>query len=299
MVPYSLNPKGTIELNNHSITSFIDENISNIDPKTVASFGSEWEKFSQFSEIEIENIGNEYFDICNDTHLNKSTLALDMGCGSGRWSKYLSKKVKFIEAIDPSTAVITAREFLSGNENVRVTQASADNIPFADSSFDFVFSLGVLHHIPDTRLALKNCISKVKSNGHLLIYLYYSLDNRGILYKSIFHLSSIFRFLISKLPDFLKKTTCDLIAFLVYIPLSRLGGFLKSIGLSSWHSVPLAYYHDKSINILRNDALDRFGTPLEQRFSKKQITEMLESEGMTNIAFSEKAPYWHVIAQKI
>ncbi|MEP4533565.1 MAG: class I SAM-dependent methyltransferase [Cyclobacteriaceae bacterium] len=298
MIPFSCKSTNTIELDGQIIYSFLDDNPTNIDRTTVKSFGEEWGKFDQFSDQELEQIGDDYFDIVTDQHANLTSIALDVGCGSGRWSKYLSNKVRFIEAIDPSDAVIPASGLLAQNKNVRVTQASADNIPFADNSFDFVFSLGVLHHIPDTQMALHHCISKLKPGGHLLIYLYYNLDNRSFFYKLIFKISHLFRRGICLLPGFIKRLICDLIAFLVYFPLSRFALLLRRIGVKGWSSVPLSYYHDKSLNILRNDALDRFGTPLEQRFSKVQIREMLESEGMNNIIFSEKAPYWHVISQK-
>ena len=62
--------------------------------------------------------------------------------------------------------------------------------------------------------------------------------------------------------------------------------------------MPLYYYIGKSLKVIRNDSLDRFGTPLEQRFSKTQIKLMLEINGFQNILFSEKMPYWHVLAQK-
>ena len=298
MIPFSCKSTSTIELGDQVVYSFLDESPTNIDKTTVKSFGEEWGKFDQFSDQEIEQIGDDYFDIVTDKHANLTSIALDVGCGSGRWSKYLSNKVRFIEAIDPSDAVIPASVLLSQNKNVRVSQASADNIPFADNSFDFIFSLGVLHHIPDTQLALHHCISKLKLGGHLLIYLYYNLDNRSLFYKLIFKVSHFFRGIICRLPGTIKRLLCDLIAFFVYFPLSRFAHLLKRMGAKGWSSVPLSYYYDKSLNILRNDALDRFGTPLEQRFSKKQIKEMLESEGMTNIVFSEKAPYWHVISQK-
>ena len=61
--------------------------------------------------------------------------------------------------------------------------------------------------------------------------------------------------------------------------------------------IPLSYYSNKSFNVIRNDALDRFGTPLEQRFSKVQIEEIRESS-LKDITFSEKEPYWHVIGRK-
>jgi hypothetical protein len=44
---------------------------------------------------------------------------------------------------------------------------------------------------------------------------------------------------------------------------------------------------------MRNDALDRFGTSLEQRFSKEQVIRMMEQAGLRDIVISDKMPYWH------
>ena len=63
--------------------------------------------------------------------------------------------------------------------------------------------------------------------------------------------------------------------------------------------MPLSAYHNKSFFIIRNDALDRFGTRLEQRFSAKQIVEMMENAGLTNIVISHGAPYYHAIGKKL
>lgn len=298
MLNYISKPLSKIEFQGEAINSFIDSNDQNIDWTTVNSFGDEWAKFDDFSKEEIEQIGNDYFDLVDKRKLIDSVV-LDVGCGSGRWSNYLCSRVKFIEAIDPSGAVITATKMLKSKPNVRVTQASVENIPFERESFDLVISLGVLHHIPDTHKALEKCVEMVKKGGECLIYLYYNLDNRGFFYKSVFNLSHIFRLMICRLPSKLKKLVCDGIAFTIYWPLSRLSRLFYFLGLSKAADyLPLSYYRDKSIQILRNDALDRFGTPLEQRFSRKEIKEMMMSCGLKNIKFSENPPFWHAIGVK-
>ncbi len=298
MIPYTKYPVSLLSIESISIASFIQKNDSNIDWKTVDSFSTEWEKFNNFSAEEIEQIGNDYFDIV-PKGLYKNATVLDMGCGSGRWSKYLANKVKFIEAVDPSNAVVTAHKILKENNNVRITQAEVANLPFKDETFDLVISLGVLHHVPDTSGALLNCVSKIKKGGACLIYLYYNLDNRGTLYQIIFAVSNIIRRGISILSSVPKKIICDIIAYTVYWPLAKISGMLKTMGSHSFYKkIPLSYYHDKSINILKNDSLDRFGTPLEQRFSKKEITKMMVSSGLKDIAFSKKAPYWHALGYK-
>ena len=102
---------------------------------------------------------------------------------------------------------------------------------------------------------------------------------------------------ICRLPYMLRLPLCQLIAAIIYFPFARGARLLDSGGVMprSW---PLAYYRDKSFYIMRTDALDRFGTRLEQRFSKRQIELMLENAGFKDIHFSGKQPYWCAVAIK-
>ena len=299
MIRYNQKESKVVNFNNKKVSCFYSSS-AKIDKKTVQSFGDEWEKFSSFSETEIKNIGDEYFDIVDESILNSNSTVLDMGCGSGRWSKYLAPNVKFIEAIDPSDAIFSATKLLSNVNNIRITQASSDNIPFNDETFDFVFSLGVLHHIPETQTALIDTVKKVKKGGHVLIYLYYNLDNRGVLYKALFKLSSVIRYIVAALPKWAKHIVCDFIAITVYMPLILVSRIVQKMipNKSTYQKLPLAYYVGKSFNVIRNDALDRFGTPLEQRFSKKKIKQMMEKAGLRDINFSNNSPYWHAIGKR-
>lgn len=299
MLKYNQSPVCELDQAHPTIASFVSPDATNIDWKTVESFGEEWTKFASFSEEDLERIGDDYFDIVTDEMLNSGSLAMDVGCGTGRWTKYIARRCKFVEAIDPSKAVFPAAALLQGLENVRVTHADVANIPFADDSFDFVFSLGVLHHIPDTALAMQRCVDKLKPGGHFLVYLYYSLDNKGLANKFLFHSMNSVRRVVCKFPPVAKRMACDALAVGIYLPNALATHALKAVVPGeTYKRVPLAYYHDKSFNVMRNDALDRFGTPLEQRFSRQEIVAMMEACGLEAIRVSDQRPYWHAIGRK-
>ena len=103
-----------------------------------------------------------------------------------------------------------------------------------------------------------------------------------------------------RLPGPLKRLICDAIASFVYLPLVVLVRVLGSVDILPGlrRRLPLAYYADKSFYIMRNDALDRFGTPLERRFTKDEIQGMMERSGLESVTFSEDAPYWHAVGRR-
>jgi SAM-dependent methyltransferase len=299
MIDYIRDPDGWIEVPPQRIACFHTGSDANIDPETVVSFGDEWTKFDRFSDAEIQRIGDEYFDVVTDVTLPAPATALDLGCGGGRWSRYVASRCAFVEAVDPSEAVLAAHAATCELANVRVTQASVDTLPFPDNSFDFILCLGALHHIPDTAAALETAVRKLRPGGWMLLYIYYALENRGPGYRLLFGSADLLRRVVSRLPGALKRLSCDALAVIVYLPLVALANAVGILlGGSAAEAIPLHYYSGKSWRVIRNDALDRFGTPLEQRFTREEIAEMMMGVGLEDLRFSHRMPMWHVVGKK-
>ncbi|MEJ7626503.1 MAG: class I SAM-dependent methyltransferase [Ferruginibacter sp.] len=298
MIPFNKEPVSVVKAKHKDVNIFSTD-VVNIDAKVVEAFGEEWLKFNNFDEESIDKTAAEYFDIVNESIVNKDTYAIDIGCGTGRWSKYLSKRAGFIECVDPSKAIFAADILLAESENVRLTQASTESLPFDDGVFDFAMSVGVLHHIPDTQKAMQDCVRKVKTGGYFYCYLYYNLDNRQGIYKLMFRTSNLLRLFVSRLPQNIKKVVCDILAVVLYMPWVLAARFLVFLGLRPLaKKLPLAAYENKSFFIIRNDSLDRFGTTLEQRFSKKEVIEMMENCGLAEIVVSPNTPYYHALGKR-
>jgi ubiquinone/menaquinone biosynthesis C-methylase UbiE len=292
-------PETIIQAKNREINIFNLDG-KNIDKKVVDEFGDEWMKFYEHDDDLVKKGGEEYFDILNDKIINSKTYGLDAGCGTGRWTKYLAPKIGFMEAVDPSNAIFAADKLLEGIENVRLSQASIDTLPFADETFDFVMSIGVLHHIPDTEKALKDCVKKVKKGGYFYVYLYYNLDRRGPFYKALFKMSDVIRKIVSRFPGKTKHFVCDVLAIVFYMPFVLTGRFFSFLGFKDLAKrMPLHGYQNRSFFMIRNDTLDRFGTRLEQRFSAKEITEMMQDAGLTDIVISDGIPFYHALGKKM
>ncbi len=273
--------------------------VKNFDPKTVASFGDEWSRFDQagMSDKEAEKVFNEYFSIFPWERLPAAAEGFDMGCGSGRWARWVAPRVGRLHCIDPSQALEVARKHLAYCDNVTFHRAAVDEAPVELSSQDFGYSLGVLHHVPDTAAAIHSCVALLKPGAPLLLYLYYAFDNRPWWFRALWRVSDTGRRVVCQLPAGLKHWVTDTIAAMVYWPLARLTGLLERLGFRV-HGIPLSYYREHTFYTMRTDARDRFGTPLEQRFTRAQIEALMREAGLLDISFSDDAPYWCVIGFK-
>ena len=273
--------------------------MSNKDEKVIEEFGEEWTKFD-YSGIDTEKLNenfNQYFSIFPWDVLPKNAVGFDMGCGTGRWAQFVAPKVKTLNCVEPSDAINAAKKNLINNRNVTFLRETTENCSLRQGSQDFGYCLGVLHHIPNTQEALNDCTKLLKSGAPILLYLYYNFENKPVWFKALWKVSDYIRKFISVSPKPIKQSLVALIALLVYFPFSRLAYILEKIGLNV-ENIPLADYRKKPFYQCKNDALDRFGTRLEQRFSKSQITDMLTKAGCKGVEFSQNTPYWCCIAFK-
>lgn len=273
--------------------------MDNKDLKVINEFGIEWQKFN-YSKIDKNILFQnfiQYFKIFPWEKIDSNSIGFDMGCGSGRWAQFIAPKVKHLNCIDPSQAIEVAKLNLKQYENISYLNQTSQKCSLESESQDFGYCLGVLHHIPDTDEAIGDCARILKKNSPFLIYVYYDFENKPRWFKNIWKISDYTRKLISKLPPNTKKIICDFIAFTIYFPLSRFANFLSKRNINI-ENIPLSDYRNKPLYQLRNDALDRFGTRLEKRFSKSQIKFLLEKNNFYNVTFSDEMPYWCCLAYK-
>jgi SAM-dependent methyltransferase len=274
----------------------------NIDPKVVEGFGREWAAYDQIDldEGEFEHRFQTYFGIFPFDELPANAEGFDLGCGSGRWAVGVlaDPRVGTLHCIDPSPeALAVARKRLENHPNARFHVAGADSIPLADESQDFGYSVGVLHHIPDTEAGMRDCVRKLKPGAPFLTYLYYNFDNKPGWFTAVWKVSDVLRRAICRLPFPLRKVTSNVVAASVYWPLTRVALLAERAGFDV-HAFPLSPYRHYTFYTMRTDALDRFGTRLEHRFSRSQIEEMMRRCGLTDIAFSEEVPFWTACGRK-
>src|SRR5213595_882773 len=170
--------------------------------ETALSFGYEWTRFPEMYREWHESFlkymqphGPDFF---------RGKKVLDAGCGNGRFAYYAAKYGAEVWAIDLGSAVEVARqntERLNPDQagRVQVVQADLHRPPFAAESFDFIYSIGVLHHLPDPEGAFQNLLRYLKPHGEIQIYLYWKPEGQPIKRALLAGVNS-FRAITTRLP---------------------------------------------------------------------------------------------------
>lgn len=273
---------------------------SNADPHVAAGFGDEWTRFdqSELSEAQRKAIFDDYFSIFPWHVLPPQAVGADFGCGSGRWALAVAPRVGKLLCIDASCGALeVARRNLAASLNCDFQCASVESAQIPPASLDFAYSLGVLHHTPEPREALRACANYLKPGAPFLVYMYYRFDNRPAWYREIWRWSDGLRRYISGRPYGIRNFIAQLIAAAAYWPLARAAAVLKRMGVDT-RNFPLSYYANKTFYVMRTDALDRFGTSIEHRFTKEEITEMMHEARLRDIRFSDAEPFWCAVGYR-
>lgn len=261
------------------------------------TFGYEWEAFDAMLP-EYAAALQTYFRPVPD-ELLAGSLVLDAGCGMGRWARYIADKpIRRLYAIDFSRAIDRAADTLAAHNNAHCLQADIRHLPFRAETFDFIYSLGVLHHLVNPDEGMGSLVRGLKPDGGLLVYLYYALDNRPAFFRWLLRIVSGIRMVTSRLPKPIMHRLAVLIAAGIYWPLARFAGLLERAGAGRVaRQVPLHEYHRYSFKYMVTDAFDRFATPIEKRYTRRQIRAWLAGYGL-EATFSDSAPFWSVLARR-
>jgi SAM-dependent methyltransferase/uncharacterized protein YbaR (Trm112 family) len=241
--------------------------------ETALSFGFEWTRFPEmYAEWEKQFLdymqphGPDFF---------RGKKILDAGCGNGRFAYYASKYGADVWAIDLGPAVEVARRNTE-LVNVKVVQADLHNPPFALESFDFIYSIGVLHHLPDPEVAFRNLLRFLKPGGEIQIYLYWKPERRPIKALLLSGISGTRR-LTTRLPHkavYLLAYPAAVIAFLLFVWPYRI---LKRLPLFKRlaEELPMKQYASFPFRVCVNDQLDRLSAPIENRYTLADVQNWL------------------------
>lgn len=270
------------------------------DDLVLQRFGSEWARFDYgaFHGPEFSELFGRYFHLFPWDRLPVDAVGFDMGCGSGRWARGVAPRVGTLHCIEPAPdALAAARRNLAAFDNCRFHLAGVENVPLAEDSADFGYCLGVLHHLRDPAAGLRACVRTLKPDAPFLIYVYYALDDRPAWFRALWRMVDMLRRGVSRLPDRTRHLTCDIVAGTVYWPLARGAKLLEGLGFDV-RQLPLNQYRERSFYVMRTDALDRLGTPIEHRFSRSQVRQLMTDAGLIDVEIDGTEPYWCALGRR-
>ena len=96
---------------------------------------------------------------------------LEVGCGVGDFATHLARQGAVMTAVDFSPAAIELAQARMAANLVQISFSTADaqSLPFADATFDVVFSCECLEHIPDPPQALREMARVLRPGGRLVL----------------------------------------------------------------------------------------------------------------------------------
>jgi len=261
--------------------------------RTARSFAFEWQQFHQLrAEWRRNFLGYmqphrpEFFP---------GKRVLDAGCGCGRHSYYAAQFGAKVTAVDLSEAIDVARANTRGVGQVDTVQADIYHLPFVPESFDFIYSIGVLHHLPDPEGAFQNLLRYLKPGGEVQIYLYWQPQGQPIK-RTLLAAVTVLRRLTTRLPHPLLHWLCYPVAGLAYLAFVLPYRLLRCMpGVADLaERIPMRQYADYPFAVCVNDQFDRFSAPIENRYTEDQVRGWLERAGLERIRV---LPNWGWIGQ--
>jgi SAM-dependent methyltransferase/uncharacterized protein YbaR (Trm112 family) len=144
--------------------------IGDVETRTAEAFGYEWTRYSELASYYRRQFLDWLHPVTSDFFAGKRVL--EGGCGKGRHTALAAEfGARDIVSVDLSDAVDAAFANTRHLPNVHIVQADLNHPP-VQPIFDFAFSIGVLHHIPDPERGFRALLARVRPGGAISAWVY-------------------------------------------------------------------------------------------------------------------------------
>jgi len=252
--------------------------------QTQSRFGYEW---IQFDDYACDNF-SEFIKPLSEGFFS-GKLGLDVGCGAGRHIKGASQLGAEVIGVDLSQAVDAAYQNNVTSNNVHIVQADAYHLPFKSETFDFIYSLGVLHHMPAPEKAYHQLPTYLKSKGSLFVWLYAYMPRKVLL--------ELLRIVSQKLSNkniHRMAWLCNMVDYGIVINSYKLLSKLPLIGRIVDRFAPLRVieYAGHGYQISLTDWYDRLSAPITNYYRQEKMQEWLDNSPLNNQQLQAVGDSW-------
>ena len=250
--------------------------------KTAQAFGYEWKEFNELSGHYRQQFLDWIHPITPDNFRDK--IVLDAGCGKGRhmyWSQKFGAKMVF--GIDLSDAVDVAYKNTKNFNNVCIIQADIYHLPLKPI-FDFIYSIGVLHHLPYPASGFNSLVNKLKTSGQIAVWIYAREGNGWIVYA----INPLRIFVTSKLSPTLTKYIAYVMTLvlysvlrLIYKPVNRIS-LLKPLKKILFYNDYLSYISHFPFREVYSIVFDHLIAPTAYYIKKNEFESWFTKNNLQN-----------------
>ncbi len=250
--------------------------------KTRKSFGYQW---TVFREMVIDFRENFFYYIRPlDEAFFTGKVGLDMGCGFGRHIYNAALFGAEMVGVDLSDAIESTAENTRELPNVHLVQADVYHLPFKPGVFDFAYSIGVLHHLPDPERGYQSLLPIVKPGGSVFIWVY---SKKRAIVNTILEAA---RAVTTRVPPRVQQGLSFLFAAVDWWVIKTYQGLARIPGLRGvMRRLPLPrlrLYTHYPFQVVYADWFDRFAAPIRFYYDEDDLNAWVRRARLTRTSIS-------------
>lgn len=222
-----------------------------------------------------------------DPDFFKGKIGVDVGCGVGRHLYWAHEFGAEMVGVDLTESVEQARNNTKESPRCHFVQADIYHLPFKKGVFDFAYSIGVLHFLPDPYDGFRSIVPSVKPSGKIFVWVY-GLNGMRLSYR-LSHLTWL-RGIGPRLPSWAQYAFSVLLVLLlelvIWLPcraISRLPG-----GESTVARIPLGDSCRRPFMTKIRSVFNRLQPPVVHYHTAQELDGWFKAAGLRNIVLSSR-----------